>query len=146
MPCPPHQLTVRDWASACHSTTELPRPKHSSDVLPVPAALPCERAAVPGSGVNQPGSFECCALTRRRVGKLVVGDLRLLSEPGVASISVTAEQWVRSYKARNLSGKVPAAQPEPHPLVPCSGDRLVALRHRRCSVHVSKGVYPSPPL
>ncbi len=30
-----------------------------------------------------------------RVGKLVVGDLRLLKEPGASAISVTAEQWVR---------------------------------------------------
>jgi len=28
------------------------------------------------------------------VGKLIVGDLRLLAETGAASISVTAEQWV----------------------------------------------------
>ena len=29
------------------------------------------------------------------MGKLVVGDLRLLKEPGASAISVTAEQWVR---------------------------------------------------
>ena len=45
---------------------------------------------------TQPGVLNLVFAHKCRVGKLVVGDLRLLAEPGVASISVTAEQWVRS--------------------------------------------------